>query len=219
MLDSWRDEQYPIYAPDHVLYASIERAAAPLFGVVAYCVYLIVNTYVAVDAEGEGGDDKGKKKELRIWIPRRSRSKQTWPGMLDSTVAGAMSLGEDVWQCVVREAEEEASLDGTFVKENARLSETVSYFGISDEGKEKGSGEAELCQPECGFVFELQIEEDVVPKPRDGEVEMFYCWTVEEVKMALRKGEFKGNSAAVMVDWLGRKGLLYDNKEREEEYV
>lgn len=139
-----------------------------------------------------------------IWIPRRSRNKQTWPGMLDTTVAGAMAVGEGEWDCVVREAEEEASLNPNFVRDNARLSGKVMYFGISDGRPERGGGEQGLLQPECGFVFELELGEGVLPIPRDGEVEEFYCLTVEEVKETLMRGEYKTNSAAVMLDWLVR---------------
>jgi 8-oxo-dGTP pyrophosphatase MutT (NUDIX family) len=133
--------------------------------------------------------------------------------MLDTTVAGAMTVGEGAWDCLAREAEEEASLDPALVRDHARSCGTVMYFGISDGRPEKGGGEEGLLLPECGFVFELELEEGVLPKPRDGEVEEFYCWTVEEVKMALMKGEYKTNCAAVMLDWLVRHEQLGDEIE------
>jgi hypothetical protein len=36
---------------------------------------------------------------------------------------------------------------------------------------------------------------------------------VQEVKEALERGEFKGNSGAVMVDWLQRSGMLGQEKD------
>lgn len=43
-------------------------------------------------------------------------------------------------------------------------------------------------QPECGSVFELELNERVLPTPRDGEVQKFYCSSVDEVKEALMRG-------------------------------
>jgi len=53
----------------------MERSATPLFGVVTYGVHM--TAYVP-------GPD-GVRPEL-LWIPRRSDSKTTYPGMLDNTV-------------------------------------------------------------------------------------------------------------------------------------
>jgi 8-oxo-dGTP pyrophosphatase MutT (NUDIX family) len=173
-----------------------------LFGVVAHCVYLI------------GYSLAGDKRELKLWIPRRSKTKQTYAGMLDVTVAGAMVVGdEDAWNCVSREAFEEASLSVELVGAQAKEVARVSYFGVSTGNPEHGGGEAGLCLPEFGVVFEMKLDEGVVLKPRDGEVEKFYCWGVQEVKEALERGEFKGNSGAVMMDWLQRSGMLGQEKD------
>jgi 8-oxo-dGTP pyrophosphatase MutT (NUDIX family) len=137
--------------------------------------------------------------------------------MLDTTVAGANTVGESPFECMLREAEEEASLPVSIVREKARGCGQVRYFGLSDGKKEKGGGEEGLCQPECGVVFEIELEEGTVPRPRDGEVEEFYCWSVSEVRAALKRGEFKTNSAGVMVDWLRRHGLLGEGSKREVE--
>jgi hypothetical protein len=66
-------------------------------------------------------------------------------------------------------------------------------------------------------MYEIEREEGIVPKPRDGEVEEFYCWSVEKVREALGRGEFKTNSAGVMMDWLRRHGLLGEGSEGEVE--
>lgn len=196
VLTGWRDESYPIYAPSGILYAGIERAGAPLFGVVAHCVYLIC--YSVPD----NGD------EIRLWIPRRSRTKQTYASMLDVTVAGAMVVGEDARECVAREACEEASLPLEMVQEQAKEVARVSYFGMSTGDPRHGGGEKGLCLPEAGVVFEMRLDENVQLNPRDGEVEEFYRWGVPEVTEALLRGEFKGNSGAVLVDWLEGRRML-----------
>jgi 8-oxo-dGTP pyrophosphatase MutT (NUDIX family) len=137
--------------------------------------------------------------------------------MLDTTVAGALVVGERSFECMLREAEEEASLPVSMVREKARDCGQVRYFSLSDGKNETGGGEVGLCQPECGVMYEIELEEGIVPKPRDGEVEEFYCWSVEKVREALGRGEFKTNSAGVMMDWLRRHGLLGEGSEGEVE--
>jgi Domain of unknown function (DUF4743) len=76
-LTGWRDELYPVApafgAPPALL---VERAAAPHLGMRAYGVH--VNGYVRDAARGT----------LKLWVARRSATKQTWPGKLDHIVAG-----------------------------------------------------------------------------------------------------------------------------------
>jgi hypothetical protein len=69
-----------------------------LFGILAYYVYLIGYYFV------------GEAKEMKLWILRRLRTKQTHPVMLDIAVAGAIIVGELVRDRVSREVFEEASL-------------------------------------------------------------------------------------------------------------
>jgi 8-oxo-dGTP pyrophosphatase MutT (NUDIX family) len=128
--------------------------------------------------------------------------------MLDVTVAGAVVVGEDARECVAREAFEEASLPLEMVHEQAKEVARVTYFGVSTGDPRHGGGEKGLCLPEAGVVFEMRLDEDVKLNPRDGEVEEFYRWGVPEVTGALLRGEFKGNSGAVMVDWLEKSGML-----------
>jgi hypothetical protein len=76
MFSGWRNELYPVTAAfDAQPALLLERAAAPFFGIRAYGVH--VNGYV-VEADGS----------KKLWVARRSASKQTWPGKLDHIVAG-----------------------------------------------------------------------------------------------------------------------------------
>lgn len=131
--------------------------------------------------------------------------------MLDVTVAGAMpDTDTSTFDCMTREASEEASLPVEMVMEKAREVGRVSYFGVSDGRKEHGGGEKGLCCPEVGAVYEMEVKEGVELWPDDGEVQQFMLLGVEEVKEGLGKGMFKGNSGAVMVDWLRGRGILGD---------
>lgn len=201
MLEKWRDELYAVYGRDKELLFNVERSASPLFGVVTYGVHL--TAYV----RAEDG-------EMRIWIPRRARTKQTYGGMLDNAVAGGMATGEVPMECLVRECAEEASLPEEVVRGRVRPAGTVTYFHIRTE---KAGGETRLMQPECQYVYDIELPADVIPTPGDDEVEEFYLWGVEEVKGAMARGEFKPNCALVMLDFFIRHGVL--TSENEKDYI
>jgi hypothetical protein len=119
-LGGWRDELYTIYGPEdsHTDGAdecwgrngafALERAACALFGVGTFGIH--VNGYVE-DADGE----------TRVWVPRRSKTKQTFPSMLDQIVAGGLTHGLAPDICVVKECAEEASIPEALVLERGRL--------------------------------------------------------------------------------------------------
>ena len=198
VLKGWRDELYPVYGPNRELLLNIERAASPLFGVVTYGVHM--TAYVRA------------KEGIKLWVPRRASNKQTYGGMLDNTVAGGISTGEEPFECLVREAAEEASLPEDLVRKGARAAGTVTYSHIRSE---KAGGETGLLQPECQYIYDLEVGDDVVPKPGDKEVENFHLWTVEEVQRALAKGAFKPNCALVLLDFFVRHGLMTQANEKD----
>ncbi|XP_038879263.1 nudix hydrolase 20, chloroplastic-like isoform X2 [Benincasa hispida] len=76
-----RNELYPVTssfgAPN---FFSLERAAAPYFGIKVYGVHM--NGYV---------EKEGKK---FLWVAKRSQTKPTFPGMLDHLVAGGLMVSE-----------------------------------------------------------------------------------------------------------------------------
>ncbi|KAF2488115.1 NUDIX hydrolase domain-like protein [Neohortaea acidophila] len=203
VLKGWRNELYPVYGPNRELLFSIERSASALFGIVTYGVHL--TAYTKRKQDGEGQDET---EGMRIWVPRRAATKSTYGGMLDNTVAGGMATGETPFECLVREADEEASLPEAVVRKGVKAVGTVTYFHIRDH---RAGGETKLLQPECQYVYDLELAEDVVPKPGDDEVEAFELKTLEEVKQALRDGEFKPNCALVLLDFFIRHGFLTED--------
>ncbi|KAF2188087.1 thiamine pyrophosphokinase-related protein-like protein [Zopfia rhizophila CBS 207.26] len=200
VLEKWRDELYPVYGKDKELLFNVERCASPLLGVITYGVHLVA--YVMKDYE------------MKFWIPRRARNKQTYGGMLDNAVAGGIASGEGPFESLVRECGEEASLPEDLVRSKAKACGTISYFCIRNE---RAGGETRLLQPECQYVYELELPEDVVPKPGDDEVEEFYLWSVQEVQEAMARGEFKPNCAMVLLDFFIRHGIL--TSENEKDYI
>ena len=199
VLQGWRNELYPVVRSNHEQ-ITVDRAGSPLFGIVTYGVHM--TAYVKV------------QNRTKIWVPRRAKNKQTFGGMLDNTVAGGMSAGEQPLECLVREAAEEASLPEDWVRSSAKSCVTISYFYIRDK---RAGGETGLCQPEVQFVYDLELDPHTTPKPCDDEVEEFSLCTVEEVQIALAEGQFKPNCAMVVLDFFIRHGIL--SAQKEEHYV
>ncbi|OCL15276.1 hypothetical protein AOQ84DRAFT_223590 [Glonium stellatum] len=201
VLQEWRNELYPVYGRGRELLFNVERCASPLLGVVTYGIHL--TAFV-----------RSKDGSMKIWIPRRARNKQTYSGMLDNAVAGGIASGEAPLESLVRECAEEASLPEELVRERAKACGTVTYYYIRDE---RAGGETRLLQPECQYIYELELPEDVVPKPCDDEVEEFYLLSIEEVQEVMSKAEFKPNCALVMLDFFIRHGIL--TSENEKDYI
>lgn len=200
VLDKWRGELYAVYGPSGQMLFTIERSASPLFGVVMYGVHL---TCYTTDA---------RSGELRLWVPRRAKNKQTYPGMLDNTVAGGIAAGEQPFECLVREAMEEASLPED-TSRKAKAAGCATYFYIRDS---RAGGETGLLQPECQYIYDLDLTgEDVVCKPNDEEVEGFELMGVPQVLEALGNAEFKPNCALVMIEFLVRHGFITRENERD----
>lgn len=201
ILEGWRNELFPVYGPNNELLYSVERCAAALLGVVTYGTHMMA--YVKSPESSYG---------IKLWVPRRARNKQTYGGMLDNTVAGGMATGEDPFECIIREASEEASLPDKLVRENATAHGAVTYIYLRSK---LATGEVGLVQPEVQYVFDLELPADVVLKPNDSEVECFYLWTVEEVQEHMRRGEFKPNCALLMLDFFIRHGILTPENEAD----
>ena len=198
ILKRWRNELYPVTGLSSDI--SMERDGSPLFGINTYGVHMTAYT------QGPGG--------MKIWVPRRQAHKSTYGGMLDNTVAGGISYGESALNSLIREAEEEASLPEQLVRQHAKPCGTISYFMVRDE---RAGGETGLLQPECQFVYDLELGQDVVPKPNDDEVEDFQLWSVEKVQEAMAEDQFKPNCALVLLDFFIRHGIL--TPENEKHYV
>ena len=198
VLRGWRDELYGVYGPGKQLLVNIERAASPLFGVVTYGVHM--TAFVRAEAG------------VKVWVSRRSKTKQTYPGMLDNTVGGGIESGEDPFDSLVREASEEASLAADLVRCHATAVGTVTYWHRRDP---RAGGETGLLQPECQYVYDLELDQDVRPTPNDEEVENFELLPVAELRQALGRGEFKPNCALVLLDFFVRHGILTPGNDRD----
>lgn len=198
VLEGWRDELYTVFNPSHVPYLLIERAASMLFGVITYGVHII--GYVPADADGCGSP-------LRVWVPRRSATKATFPGMLDNTVAGGLGYPYGLLETCVKECYEEAGLSEDYVLKHLTSAGVITYAYQHDYDKDDASSTG-LYQPEVEYIYDLRMDPEIVPQPVDGEVAEFNLMTVEETKTELANGTFKPNTALVQIDFFIRHGLI-----------
>lgn len=186
VITGWRDEIFPCamgYGQEILL--RVERASVSLLGVRAYGVH--VNGYVTL-ANGT--------KEL--WVARRAANKQTFPGKLDHLVAGGLPDGMAPSECVVKECGEEASVPESLAvraKPVSAVSYAMNYNGC--------------CKRDVLFCYDLELPEDFVPVPDDGEVESFERFSIEAVieRMATTE-DFKPNCCLVIIDFCVRHGYI-----------
>ena len=178
----------------------MERVAAPLFGAVTYGVQLLAYTE--------------KDSELLVWIARRSPDKRTFPGMLDSTVGGSITTGKTPFECLIREANEEACFDPDLTRSKATAVGTISYLCLTDERRK---GEKGLLCPEIQFLYEMKIPPHLIPVPGNGEVEEITLLSINQLKDALARGEFTPANGEVVLDFFIRHGIL--TFENEPDYT
>ncbi|XP_060074292.1 uncharacterized protein LOC132554015 [Ylistrum balloti] len=188
-LKGWRDELYDVrttFAEAPLL--AIERSSTGLFGTVQYGVH--INGYCR------------KNDQLMMWIARRSKTKQTYPGLLDNMCAGGLSSGLGVRECAIKECEEEASVPMELF---SGLNQTgcISYIYEDERG----------FFPECEYTFDMLLPDTFTPVNSDGEVSHFELMSMEKVKEMIIGEEFKPNSALVIVDFLIRHGLITTDNE------
>jgi len=154
-------------------------------------------------------NDASAPPPIRIWVPTRAKTKPTYPGMLDNSVAGGIPSGMGVYKSLVKECMEEASLPEDLVKRHARAVGAISYFFRTSAG---------WLQPEVEYVYDMCMPPGMdlavfTPKPLDGEVEAFEFLTQDEVIGALRTAKFKPNCGLVLIDLLIRLGHITPDNE------
>ncbi|KAJ4145005.1 hypothetical protein LMH87_003870 [Akanthomyces muscarius] len=195
---------YPDPAP-----LRVERFAATLFGINTRGAHL--TAYVR---------DPATAAVAGIWVARRSRSLHTYPGMLDSAVAGGVKADDTPRECMLAESLEEARLTPAVVAPRLRPVGVVTLANRNPR--------TELVHGEILYVYDLDLSPDegtddarasgLVPLPGDdGEVEEFMLMGWQEVLRRMKAGEFKPNVCAIMIDFFIRHGLV--TPETEEQYV
>ncbi|XP_024318998.1 nudix hydrolase 20, chloroplastic isoform X2 [Brachypodium distachyon] len=166
------------------VYFSLERAAAPYFGIKAYGVHM--NGYIEADGEKS------------LWIGKRSDVKQTYPGMLDHLVAGGLPYGISCKENIIKECEEEAGIPRS-MSTNATSVGAISYVDIDGFRYKR----------DVLFCYDLRLPADFVPNNEDGEVDSFRLIPVRHAGNIIRRTDyFKANCNLVIIDFLFRHGYI-----------
>ena len=211
VLENWRGELKPCYGVNNEVLFAIERAAFPLFGIVAYGVMLLAYTRdEGGDSSGDGGCSSGGIKG--IWVQRRSREARTHPSLLDATAAGGVPIHTKPFTTLLDEAQEEASFSREMVMQRSRLCGTLSYFHTR---RRDMGGEIGLLQPGVQFLYDMEVPGDVRPRSSDPNVEGFELMTPERIRWEILAGNFKPWSALAVIDFFIRQGITHEENEKD----
>jgi len=113
-------------------------------------------------------------------------------------VAGGVPAGLSPWETLLKEAGEEAGLPAELVAP-ARAVATLDYAMERPEGLRRD-------RLQC---YDLMLPESFVPEARDGEVESFELWPMQDVLDRVRAtDDFKFNVSLVLIDLFRRLGML-----------
>lgn len=119
-----------------------------------------------------------------------------------------MTVGDTALDTIVRECEEEASLDPNFVKNHVRSVGVLPFPNRSPAG---------WILPGLYYLFDLLLPSDGSIRPRtniaDGEVESFELMDIETILQNLMDGVFKPSSALALVDFLIRHGHITEESD------
>ncbi len=181
----WRGEWFPVlprFGAAPLL--RLERSAVPVFGVHGYGVHM--NGYVRA-----GG-------RIKLWVGKRAENRPIEPGKLDHLVAGGISLGLGVAECLIKECEEEAAIPAALARQ-ARPVGAIRYR-MEHQG---------WLRNDTLFVYDLELPADFTPRNNDGEIASFQLMELDEVRDILSRGQdFKFNVALVVIDFLIRHGAI-----------
>lgn len=111
ILSRWCNELKPIYGSSGELPFKVDRAAAPLLGVVSYGIHRTAFTC----------SDDG---HIKLWVKKRSQSTAFYPGHLDNTVASStIPDGQLPLEVAILVAGEEATLPEDLVRSRTKSCE------------------------------------------------------------------------------------------------
>ncbi len=181
----WRNECFVVApywgAPPHF---KLDRGGVPFFGVKAYGVHL--NGY------------KRANGALQLWIGRRSPKKAVAPGKLDNLVAGGIGYPHGLFDTLIKESGEEASIPEPIAKRSVPVG-AVSYRMEVKHG----------LRDDVLFCYDLDCPNDFVPQIGDDELVGFELRDAREtIALAAQGDAFKFNVNLVLIDFGLRHGLI-----------
>lgn len=192
-LNRWANELFPLYSPTGEHELDMDGCGVDVFGIVNYSVHMIG---WVMTSEG-----------IKFWVPRRARTKMSFPGMLDNTVGGSLASGERPIDGMVRECEEEIRLEPAYTRSNIRACGTNSFQLSRSDFLEPA------CQHQIQYLFEMELRQDIVPKIGDGEVGELLLMSLDEVRQAMKDDKFKLTCNLTYLVFFIRHGYIHAENE------
>lgn len=169
--------------------------ANPLFQIKRGSLYFFGLLNSGVHCNGYTINENGEKV---MWLAKRSPNKSEYPNKLDQFVAGGGTGNLNAWDIMMKEFGEEASVP-------AELGDQATAVGAIGYCIQKGK---ELVR-DIIIIFDLLLPSTFVPRPRDGEVQEFFQWSIPKVMDTVRTSlDFKDNCNLVIIDFLVRHGFI-----------
>jgi hypothetical protein len=193
-ISGWRQENFPVMTMwGEPPLMQMERSSRLYFGIRSWAVAL--NGFVSLDSG------------MHLWVAYRAKDKSTFPGMLDILVGGGLPFGMAPRDNLIKECAEEARISKG-MSAGIRPTSVVSYCHQTSDG----------VKPDQVFCYDLEMPADFTPVNRDGEIDRFELWPVEDVAARIRdSADFKFNCNLVVIDFLVRHGFI--TLENEPDYL
>ena len=176
-LSGWRGEAYRCWAthayppqPNEPGLFDCERAGFRYLGLRSHAVHI-----------------NGWSQDGELWCGRRSATKATDPGLLDSLSAGGMTAGQGLWTVLQRELWEEAGLQ-------LEPGQSLQWLGCTHSRQHVPEG----WHDETLWVFNLAMTDEQLPLNQDGEVAEFVRLTPEQEVQHLCAGAFTKDAALAL---------------------
>ena len=156
----WRDELLNVFDLDsgHCI-ALAERGLFRFLGMLTTSVYAV-----------------GTRRDGRVFVSLRSRTKQVDPGLWDALAAGMISANESRETAVEREIAEEAGLTCGYTIDSGwtclKVRRTVPEGWMAEDA----------------YVCRVVVDDDAHPKNVDGEVEEIRCVSKDELFAMIERG-------------------------------
>ena len=177
LIHGWRDEDFSFIDEHQLERFRVERTFFRSMGFHSRAVHV-----------------NGFQAEGKVWIARRSHTKQIDPGRLDNITAGGLSANETLFNCVIRELWEEAGINAEQSLHINPMSSVTIRRGIND-----GS-----LHHETLYTYDLELPENFQPQNQDNEVSEFYLFDYEEALHHVLTEQFTIDAGVVTADFLLR---------------
>lgn len=170
----WRDELLSVFDLDSgKCIALAERGLFRFLGMLTTSVYAV-----------------GTRRDGRVFVSLRSRTKQVDPGLWDALAAGMISANESRETAVEREIAEEAGLTCGYTIDSGwtclKVRRTVPEGWMAEDA----------------YVCRVVVDDDAHPKNVDGEVEEIRCVCKDELFTMIKHGQTPVDTGLVFLNSL-----------------